>query len=227
MRLRLPTPGLVGSPHVHSSCLGPVSFAGMSSYLRLQAPWAFAQVFAHCRFVYKKKVDPPRAHGPKPFCYSSLCIAPPVVAARAQASRPILQAAAAYIYFISLIRCVLHLAIHPPSSCASIRLAVLLSCSVCLQLYTHFSVELGPVSPPLFHSFPYQDPDDSSIARSPSSRFRASGQLIQVQAQLIFWCSLVPLLFELLAGFVFLYLFAHCPCHRLVREQFVALLPRA
>ena len=66
MRLRLPTPGLVGSPHVHSSCLGPVSFAGMSTYLRLQAPRAFAQVFAHCRFVYKKKVDPPRAHGPKP-----------------------------------------------------------------------------------------------------------------------------------------------------------------
>jgi hypothetical protein len=47
-------------------------------------------------------------------------------------------------------------------------------------------VELGPVSPPLFHSFPHQDPDDSSIARSPSSRFRASGQLIQVRAQLIF-----------------------------------------
>jgi hypothetical protein len=29
LRLRLPTPGLVGSPHVHSSCLGPVSFAGL------------------------------------------------------------------------------------------------------------------------------------------------------------------------------------------------------
>ena len=56
----------MGSPHVHSSCLGPVSFAGMSAYLRLQAPRAFAQVFAHCRFVYKKKVDPPRAHGPNP-----------------------------------------------------------------------------------------------------------------------------------------------------------------
>jgi hypothetical protein len=28
LRLRLPTPGLVGSPHVHSSCLAPVGFAG-------------------------------------------------------------------------------------------------------------------------------------------------------------------------------------------------------
>jgi hypothetical protein len=32
-------------------CLAPVSSAGMSTYLRLQAPRAFAQVFAHCRFV--------------------------------------------------------------------------------------------------------------------------------------------------------------------------------
>jgi hypothetical protein len=32
----LPTPGLVGSPHVHSSCLGPVSFAGfLLKYLRV------------------------------------------------------------------------------------------------------------------------------------------------------------------------------------------------
>jgi hypothetical protein len=38
-------------PHVHSSCLAPVGFAGMSTHLRLQAPRAFAPVFAHCRFV--------------------------------------------------------------------------------------------------------------------------------------------------------------------------------
>jgi hypothetical protein len=35
--------------------------------------------------------------------------------------------------------------------------------------------------------FPYRDPNNSSIARSPSSRFRVSGQLIQVQAQSTFW----------------------------------------
>jgi hypothetical protein len=51
------------------------------------------------------------------------------------------------------------LAIHPSSPCASIRLAVLISCSVCLRLYTHFSVELGPVSPPpLFHSLSLSRP---------------------------------------------------------------------
>jgi hypothetical protein len=46
-------------------CLAPVSSAGMSTYLRLQAPRAFAQVFAHCRFVQtaipaKKKWIPHR-----------------------------------------------------------------------------------------------------------------------------------------------------------------------
>ena len=45
MRLRLPTPGLVGSPHVHSSCLGPVSFAGLLIECLHFAvmSWAFAQ----------------------------------------------------------------------------------------------------------------------------------------------------------------------------------------
>ena len=83
---------------------------------------------------------PPTGSRPKALCYSTLCIAPPVVAARAQASRPILQAAAAYIYFISLIVCILYkLCIAsgytPPFSCASIRLlvrpAILLSPSSC------------------------------------------------------------------------------------------------
>jgi hypothetical protein len=58
----------------------------------------------------KKKVDLPRAHGPGPPFLLLLPIwyrPPPVVVARAQASRPVIQAAAAYIYFIShiLSRC--------------------------------------------------------------------------------------------------------------------------
>ena len=77
MRLRLPTPGLVGSPHVHSSCLGPVSFAGMSTYLRLQAPRAFAQVFAHCRFVYKKRSGSPTGSRPKALLLFLIVYRPP------------------------------------------------------------------------------------------------------------------------------------------------------
>ena len=49
MRLRLPTPGLVGSPHVHSSCLGPVSFAGLliKCLHFIGLSWAFAQLRPH------------------------------------------------------------------------------------------------------------------------------------------------------------------------------------
>jgi hypothetical protein len=45
LRLRLPTPGLVGSPHVHSSCLGPVGFAGLliKCHHFTVMSWAFAQ----------------------------------------------------------------------------------------------------------------------------------------------------------------------------------------
>jgi hypothetical protein len=56
--------------------------------------------------------------------------------------------------------------------------------------------------------YPYQGPDDPSIARSPSSRFRVSGQLIKVQAQLIFvllgatWCFFVGPLPALVACFL-------------------------
>ena len=49
MRLRLPTPGLVGSPHVHSSCLGPVGFAGLliKCLHFIGLSWAFAQLRPH------------------------------------------------------------------------------------------------------------------------------------------------------------------------------------
>jgi hypothetical protein len=57
--------------HVHSSYLATVSFAGMSTYLRLQPPRALAPVFAHCRFVStatsaKKRLSQPKkwfSHG--------------------------------------------------------------------------------------------------------------------------------------------------------------------
>jgi hypothetical protein len=52
-RLRLPTPGLVGSPHVHSSCLAPVSFAGMSTHLRLQPPPGLSPRFLPTAGLYK------------------------------------------------------------------------------------------------------------------------------------------------------------------------------
>jgi hypothetical protein len=91
LRLRLPTPGLVGSPHVHSSCLVPVSFAGMSTYLRLQPPRAFAQVLTtaglykargpwHKAVSAKKNGSPtvPRAHGPCPsFTPLGIAVSPP------------------------------------------------------------------------------------------------------------------------------------------------------
>jgi hypothetical protein len=102
LRLRPPTPGLVGSPHVHSSCLAPVSFAGMSTYLRLQAPRAFfrpgfcpLQVCIN-GYLSPKKSGSPTGSRPRSFCYSLVCIATPVVVACAQASRPVIQAAAAY-----------------------------------------------------------------------------------------------------------------------------------
>jgi hypothetical protein len=45
LRLRLPTPGLVGTSHIHSSCLAPVSFAGFLTNASASiATWAFAQV---------------------------------------------------------------------------------------------------------------------------------------------------------------------------------------
>jgi hypothetical protein len=43
------TPGLVGSPHVHSPCLVPVSFAGLliKCLHFIGMTWAFAQVRSH------------------------------------------------------------------------------------------------------------------------------------------------------------------------------------
>jgi hypothetical protein len=93
LRLRLPTPGLVGSPYVHSSCLVLVSFAGMSTYLRLPPPRAFTQVFPTAglyKAVSAKKSGSPTGSRPRSFVYSPWYRPPPVVAARAQASRPVI-----------------------------------------------------------------------------------------------------------------------------------------
>ena len=50
MRLGLPTPGLVGSPHVHSSCLASVVFAFfLTNASTRMPPWAFTQL-ALCDF---------------------------------------------------------------------------------------------------------------------------------------------------------------------------------
>jgi hypothetical protein len=48
LRLRLPTPGLVGSPLVHSSCLVPVSFVGFLIKC-LRVHW---QSLPQCRFAW-------------------------------------------------------------------------------------------------------------------------------------------------------------------------------
>ena len=186
MRLRLPTPGLVGSPHVHSSCLGPVSFAGMSSYLRLQAPRAFAQVFAHCRFVYKKKVDPPRAHGPKPSVIPH-CVSPPPWWRRALRHPALFFRPQQPIFILFLLYVVYCIWLYTPLP--PVRLSAWPSCYPAQYVYSCTPTSVWSLARSHLLSsipFPYQDPDDSSIARSPSSRFRASGQLIQVQAQLIF-----------------------------------------
>jgi hypothetical protein len=86
LRLRPPTPGLVGSPHVHSSCLAPVSFAGMSPHLRLPAPQTFAQVLPTAglstvckklsQFFFKVKSGSPTGSRPRPFVWSP-CYRPP------------------------------------------------------------------------------------------------------------------------------------------------------
>jgi hypothetical protein len=82
LRLRLPTPGLVGSPHVHSSCLAPVSSAGMSTHLRLQArpglsPRVLPTVGLYKKLSKPKKMVLPRAHGSRPrsvvYSFGSYC----------------------------------------------------------------------------------------------------------------------------------------------------------
>jgi hypothetical protein len=58
LRLRLPTPGLVGSPHVHSSCLAPVSSAGMSTYLSACSPPGLSSRFLPTAGLYKRLSQP-------------------------------------------------------------------------------------------------------------------------------------------------------------------------
>jgi hypothetical protein len=80
LRLRLPTPGLVGSPEVHSSCLAPVSFAGFLIKC-LRVHWhalGFRPGLPPCRFAwpFSRRLGSfrPRARGVlSPVSSPSLC----------------------------------------------------------------------------------------------------------------------------------------------------------
>jgi hypothetical protein len=98
LRVRLPTPGLVGSPHLHSSCLAPVSFAGVNVPPPAAPPgsrpgFCPLQVCLSGYLSQKKRLSQPGmwfsplAHGPVLRLFL-LFSRPHVVVARAQAFRP-------------------------------------------------------------------------------------------------------------------------------------------
>ena len=162
----------------------------MSTYLRLQPPPGFRPGFFPLQvyingYPSQKKSGSPTGSRPKTLCYSQLCIAPPPWWRRAlrhpalffRPQQPI------FILFL-LVHCIWLYIPLPP-----VHLSAWPSCYLTQCVYRCTPTSVWSLARSHLLSsipFPYQGPDDSSIARSPSSRFRASGQLIQVQAQLIF-----------------------------------------
>jgi hypothetical protein len=138
-----------------------------------------------------KKMVLPRAHGPGP-SFTIPCYRAPRGGGARSGIPPcylLFRPLQPIFVILSITRrnYVLHLVIHPPSP---VHLSAWTSCYLTQCVYSCIPTSVWSLARSHLLSsrpFPYRDPYNPSIARSPSSRFRVSGQLIQVQAQSILW----------------------------------------